>query len=281
MSPFAAGVPVCLGRGRYAITGVLGHGGVGTVYRATDRDAAVEPGREVAIKVLSPELVGTNVERRFLREGEAMQALRHPNIVRVEDVGRDGDHAWMAMELMDRGTVQGLVKKRGPLPVSWVVHVADGLLAGLQRVHGAGLVHRDVKPGNVLIDRQGDVKLSDFGIVRDDESDLTQPGVTLGTSAYMSPEQMMDPTSVTARSDLFAVGATLYAIATARGPERLAWIEPGDNEPAFALVPAPLREILRKACAFSPSRRPADATEMRNALQALSIEFAGDAASPS
>src|SRR5687768_10679143 len=114
--PSFVGVPVSLGRGRYAVSGVLGHGGVGTVYRATEAAA----GREVAIKVLEPRLVGTNVEKRFLREGEAMRALDHRNVVRVEEVGRDGPFAWMAMELMDRGTAQSLVKKRGPLPISWL-----------------------------------------------------------------------------------------------------------------------------------------------------------------
>jgi serine/threonine protein kinase len=255
---------------------VLGHGGVGTVYRATETAS----GRDVAIKVLEPRLVGTNVEKRFLREGEAMRALVHRNIVRVEDVGRDGGFAWIAMELMDRGNVQGLVKRRGPLPVSWVVHVGDHLLAGLERVHAAGLVHRDVKPGNVLLDRHGVVKLGDLGVVRDDDSDLTQPGVPLGTTAYMAPEQMIDATSVTARSDLFAVGATLFALATARAPEGLAWSDTSENERAWALVPAPLRGILRRACATLPARRWSDAAEMREALAPLAVEAPADAASP-
>ena len=278
-------MPVSLGHGRYAITGVLGHGGVGTVYRATEFAPGPAGGspvvrREVAIKVLEPRFVGTNVEKRFLREGEAMRALSHPNIVRVDDVGRDGQFAWMAMELMDRGTAQSLVKKRGPLPVSWVVHIAHNLLAGVAHVHAAGFVHRDVKPGNVLLDRRGDVKLGDFGIVRDDESDLTQPGIPLGTSAYMSPEQMEDATSVTPASDLYAVGATLFALATSRAPQGLAWHEPGDAARAFSLVPGPLRGILRKACASSPDERYADANQMRAAFQELAIDAPGDAVSP-
>ena len=264
--------PTELGSGRYSVGPVLGHGGVGTVYQA--RDAAL--GRDVALKVLDPSLVGTKVQKRFLREGGALRTLAHPNIVRVHDVGHDGPFVWMAMELMDRGTAHALVKERNAgLPESWVLHIADCLLAGLQQVHALGWVHRDVKPGNVLLDRAGQVKLGDFGIVRDDGSDLTSPGVSLGTSAYMSPEQQEDATRVTARSDLYALGATLFALSTGRAPRHLAWLEEGDIRwtETWSLVPERVRGILRKACAFSPANRYTDATAMRDAVRARLVDL--------
>ena len=217
-------------------------------------------------------MVGSKVEKRFLREGAAMIRLRHPNILRVFEVGQDAGFVWMAMELMDRGNAHELVKKRGALPLPWVLHIADSLLAGLQQVHAAGWVHRDLKPANVLLDSEGCVKLADFGILRDDESDLTQPGSSLGTMAYMSPEQTEDATRVTVRSDLYSLGATLFALATGKAPRGLAWLEDDDDQAgAYEIVPEQLRPILRKACAFSASKRYADATEMRAAVRRLLI----------
>ncbi len=245
----------------------IGHGGVGTVYRAQDR----MQGTSVAIKVLQPRLVGSKVEQRFLREAGAMRRLRHPNVVRVEDVGHDGPHSWLAMELMDRGTAHALTKDRDGLPVSWVLHIADCVLAGLQAVHAAGWVHRDIKPGNILLMRSGIVKLGDFGIVRDESSDLTSPGVTLGTSAYMAPEQHLDATQVTPCSDLYGLGATLYALATARTPRKLALHNlsrsPSRADDPYRLLPRVLQPILRKACRIDPADRFQDAGTMRRAVR--------------
>jgi serine/threonine-protein kinase len=238
----------------------------------------VEDGAVVALKILDPMVVGSKVERRFLREGEALGRFRHPNILRVFEVGREPDGAvWMAMELMDRGTAHQLCKKRGALPLSWCLHIADGLLAGLQQVHAAGYVHRDVKPANILLDSRGGVKLGDFGILRETNSDLTLPGSALGTLAFMSPEQTDDATRVTPRSDLFSLGATLVALSTGRPPRQLAWMATEEGrDSTFAEVPNPLRPLVRKACAFQPERRFADATEMREAIRALLVESEDD-----
>ncbi|MCB9687736.1 MAG: serine/threonine protein kinase [Alphaproteobacteria bacterium] len=260
--------PFVVGEGRYEVDAPIGYGAMGTVYRARD----VSNGDAIALKVLDPRVVGSKVEKRFLREGEAMRRLKHPNIVRVFEVGQDGGYVWMAMELMDRGNAHELVKKRGALPIPWVLHIADSVLAGLQQVHLAGWVHRDLKPANVLVDSQGGVKLADFGILREDHSDLTMPGSSLGTLAYMSPEQTEDATRVTVRSDLYSLGATLFALSTGKAPRGLAWLEDDDDQAgAYSIVPDPLRPILRKACAFNPSRRYADATEMRAAIRRLLI----------
>lgn len=260
--------PSTLGNGRYRITEVIGHGGVGTVYRARDRAR----NEDVAAKVLKPRLVGTKVEKRFLREGAALRQLRHPNIVRVDDVGRDGPYTWMAMELMDRGTAHALTKEREGLPATWCLHIADCVLAGLQAVHAAGWVHRDVKPGNILLMRSGVVKLGDFGILREERSDLTSPGVTLGTSAYMAPEQHLDATQVTPRSDLYSLGASLFALATAKTPRRLAMHALSSGGAArgkdpFLLLEEPLQPLIRCACRPDPAERFASAGEMRRAVR--------------
>ncbi len=260
--------PSSLRQGRYSIHEPIGHGGVGTVFRAHDTQGNCD----VAIKVLQPRLAGTKVERRFLREAGAMRVLRHPNVVRVDDYGQETPHTWMAMELMDRGTAHRLAKKRGGLPVTWCLHIADCVLAALQAVHSAGWVHRDVKPGNILLMRSGLVKIGDFGIIRDEGSDLTSPGVTLGTSAYMSPEQHLDPTQVTPRSDLYSLGATLFALATARTPRRLALhtLKGARVEPdPYRILPKPLQALVRHACQVEPAQRFEDAAAMRKAVRQL------------
>ncbi len=261
--------PLVLGHGRYQVVEPIGQGGVGTVYRARDRAGA----DDVAIKVLQPRLVGTKVERRFLREADVMSRLNHPNVVRVLDIGRDGQHAWMAMELMDRGNAHALARKRNGLPVRWCLHIADCVLAGLAAVHQAGWVHRDVKPGNILLDHTGVVKLGDFGILRDEESDLTCPGMPLGTTTYMAPEQQVDATRVTPRSDLYALGASLFALATARTPKRLAMMafRGAPAEDPFQIGPRPLQPLIRRSCQVDPAHRFADAADMRRAVREILV----------
>lgn len=238
------------------------------MYRARDRVR----NEDVAAKVLKPRLIGTKVEKRFLREGAVLRQLRHPNVVRVDDVGRDGPFAWMVMELMNRGTAHALAKERDGLPITWCLHIADCVLAGLQSVHAAGWIHRDVKPGNILLMHSGVVKLGDFGILREDSSDLTSPGVTLGTSAYMAPEQHLDATQVTPRSDLYSLGASLFALATARTPRRLALhamsasAPPPGSDP-FLLLPEVLQPLLRRACRADPDERFPSAGAMRHAVR--------------
>jgi serine/threonine protein kinase len=271
--------------GRYERGDVIGQGGVGNVYRGRDR----ESGELVAIKVLEQRHHGGRIEQRFLREGEAMRSLVHPNIVRVFDVlrepGSGGQPAvvCMVLELMDRGSCHGLARRKKGLPVSWCLHVADSVLAGLQRIHEAGWVHRDLKPGNLLLNSAGVVKISDFGILRDEDSDLTIPGVSLGTGAYMSPEQQEDAHDVDARSDLFSLGATLYALNTNRVPLNVATgrlreaDEPGAppmRDPLERLDPA-LRPLVRKACAWEASARYPNAAAMRRDVQELQRSMRG------
>lgn len=262
--------------GRYERGEIIGRGGVGNVYRGRD----LQTDRVVAIKMLEDHHHGTKVERRFLREGEVMQTLDHPNVVQVFDVVREPGLVFMVMELMDRGSCHGLTRRKKGLPVSWCLHVADSVLAGLQAIHEAGWVHRDLKPGNLLLNSDGVVKISDFGILRDEGSELTMPGITLGTGAYMSPEQQEDAHEIDHRSDLFSLGATLYALNTNRVPLNLASGRVKDAEdaaeagappvqdPLGRLDPA-LRALVRRACAWDPDKRFADAAEMRRAVQEI------------
>jgi len=262
--------------GRYQRGEVIGRGGVGNVYQGRD----LEEDRLVAIKVLESHHHGTKVEQRLLREGEVMQKLKHPNIVRVYDVVREPGLVFMVMELMDRGSCHALTRRKKGLPVSWVLHIADSVLAGLQRIHEAGWVHRDLKPGNLLLNSEGVVKISDFGILRDEGSELTMPGISLGTGAYMSPEQQEDAHEIDHRSDIFSLGATLYALNTNRVPlnvatgrlkdaeEQYDWKIPPVKDPLARLDPA-LRALVRRACGWEPENRFQDASEMRRAVQEI------------
>lgn len=249
--------PAHLGAGRYLLSNTLGVGSVGTVYRARDR----EMGIDVAIKILNPSLAGTVVEKRFLREGRIQRTIEHPGVIRVHNIGRDDPFVWFSMELMDRGTVHQFVRSKGPLPEQWTLHIADVLLGALHHLHERGLVHRDVKPGNVLLHHTGEVKLGDFGILRDIDSELTHPGIPLGTSSYMSPEQCLDPTRVTPRSDVYSFGATLYAMCTGQLPKGL--VHKRRRKEVWEVVPARLLPLIRKACAVDPAARYRDAEDMR------------------
>jgi eukaryotic-like serine/threonine-protein kinase len=262
--------------GRYEQGELIGRGGVGNVYRARD----IQDDRVVAIKVLEPMHHNSKVEQRFLREGAVMRTLQHPNIVQVFDVVREPGLVFMVMELMDRGSCHGLTRRKKGLPVSWCLHVADSVLAGLQVIHEAGWVHRDLKPGNLLLNNEGVVKISDFGILLDEGSDLTMPGISLGTGAYMSPEQQEDSHEVDHRSDLFSLGATLYALNTNRVPLNVATGRLKDAEDAEAAGEPPVKDplkrldpalhaLVRRACAWEPENRFKDAAEMRRAVQEI------------
>ena len=201
--------------GRYELVRPLGHGGMAVVDLAHD----VELDRPVALKRLAENLArDEELRRRFVREARLAARLAHPNIVRVFDVGLDGDRPFIAMEYVDGETLAELVARRGALPAPEVAGLAVQACSGLAAVHAAGLVHRDVKPQNLLLGRDGVLKLGDFGIALGPEATrLTMAGTVLGTAGYLAPEQARGG-PVTAAADIYSLGAVLYELLTGDSP---------------------------------------------------------------
>lgn len=258
--------------GRYDLHEPLGSGGMATVYAAHDRLLD----REVAVKLLDPTSSVPQLRERFLREARAAASLSHPNAVAVHDVGEDGGQPYLVMELVPG---EGLddVLRRGPIDPAEAVHVMDGVLAALSAAHARGLVHRDVKPSNILLTRDGQPKLADFGIAKAlAAGDLTTHGMVLGTPTYLAPEQAAGRPA-TAASDIYSAGLVLY--------ECLAGVPPfpGDNALSIALahqrtpppslaarrpdLPLELVTTVERALAKDPADRYPDAEAMRVALR--------------
>ncbi|HCO02260.1 MAG TPA: serine/threonine protein kinase, partial [Actinobacteria bacterium] len=205
------GTPQLLG-GRYRIGEVLGHGGMAEVYLATDSVL----NRDVAVKVLGRNFAhdGSFVQR-FRREAQAAAALNHPNVVSVYDTGSDGDTHYIVMEYVHGKTLGEIIRESGPLLPQRAVEIGEAVATGLGFAHRAGIIHRDVKPGNIMITPTGDVKVMDFGIARANTNDsLTRTATVLGTATYFSPEQAQGE-PVDARSDIYSVGCVLYEMLTA------------------------------------------------------------------
>src|SRR5581483_9514550 len=201
--------------GRYVLERPLGHGAMAVVDLARDSDLD----RPVALKRLAENLARDDELRaRFLREGRLAARLSHPNVVRVYDVGEDGERPFIAMEYVDGETLAELVARSGPRPPREAAELGIQICRGLAAVHDAGLVHRDVKPQNLLLGRDGRLRLGDFGIAFGlDATRLTTAGTVLGTAAYLAPEQARGE-EVTAAADLYGAGAVLYELITGRPP---------------------------------------------------------------
>jgi len=200
---------------RYRLESKLGSGGMSTVYLA--RDGTLE--RWVAVKVMHREMSDQPDQiERFRREARAVAQLSHPNVVAVIDAGEDGGHPYIVFEYVDGETLKQRIERVGPLPVDEATAYAIEIGRGLSAAHSRRLVHRDVKPQNVLIDSEGRAKVTDFGIARSLEADgLTQTGRVLGTTDYVSPEQAMGR-GVDARTDIYSLGVLLYEMLTGEVP---------------------------------------------------------------
>jgi serine/threonine-protein kinase len=255
-----SGAPARLGK--YEIRGTLGRGAMGIVYDGWD--PAI--GRRVAIKTV-PLLDQSDPDaieglQRFKREAQAAGRLSHPNIVGVYDYGETDTAAYIVMEFIDGQSLKERLDAGERFSPSETVRILSQMLAGLQFSHDAGVVHRDVKPGNVMLTRDGRVKLADFGIARIESSTMTQDGTVLGTPAYMSPEQLTAQ-SVDARSDLYAAGVVLYQLLAGERPfegglaaithKVMNTVPPRPSDISIAAPPA-LDPVVAKAM----SRRPAD-----------------------
>ena len=269
--------------GRYRLVELLGQGGMATIYRATD----AQLGREVAVKVLHPEY-GRDPDfvARFKQEAQAAASLSHPNIVGVYDFGTDAVGPYIVMELVDGEDVATLLARNGPLPPRQAARLAAEVAHALAAAHARGIVHRDVKPGNVLVSSDGRVKVTDFGIARAwSDARLTLPGVTLGSVHYFSPEQALGE-QATEASDIYSLGIVLYELLSGRRP----W--EGDSAAAVAMarisappplvsavrpnVPPVLEAIDRRALSPDPAARYVSAKAMADALEG----FLGEGARP-
>jgi len=208
---------------RYKILALLGRGGMGEVYLAED----TELGRKAALKFLPPQYISDpELKARFKREARAAASLNHPNIITIYDIGEHQNRAWMAMELVDGESLRDLMARREP-EIGDVLDMMMQACEGLGEAHRAGIIHRDVKPANILLDRRGRVKIADFGLARIvGGTPLTKESLIMGTPAYMSPEQARGQ-QLDARSDIFSLGIVLYELLTRRLPFK------GDNELAL------------------------------------------------
>jgi beta-lactam-binding protein with PASTA domain len=260
--------------GRYRLVELLGQGGMATIYRA--RDSQLE--RDVAVKVLRTEYgADPDFGARFRHEAQAAASLNHPNVVSVFDYGTDPAGPYIVMELVDGEDLATILRRSGALPPRQAARLTAQAAHAIDAAHQAGVVHRDIKPGNVLVTRDGRVKVTDFGIARAvAESALTLPGTTLGSVHYFSPEQARGETATPA-SDIYSLGIVLYELLTGRRP----W--EGDTAAAIATarltgpVPSPsavrsgippaLEAIDRKALAQRPEDRFGSAAEMAAALE--------------
>jgi eukaryotic-like serine/threonine-protein kinase len=253
----------------------LGHGGMATVYLGHDS----ELDRTVAIKVLAENLAGDEAfRRRFLREARLAARLSHPNVVRVYDAGEQDDgRPYIVMEHVDGSTLAEVLSEHGPLPADEATALAVQACRGLGHAHAAGLVHRDVKPQNLLLQRDGTLKIADFGIARAAEGTaLTQAGTVLGTAAYLSPEQALGQ-EATPAADVYSLGAVLYELLTGRPPyepDSLADLAAKQAEGAFPPVselspgvPQRVEDAVMRSLARNPAYRPASAEELARDLE--------------
>ncbi len=232
------------------------------MYRAWDTQTE----QWVAVKVLLPEFARRKkLRRRFANEGRTMMQLDHRNIVRIIDVGPDDDLPFIAMEIADGGCVIDWIEAYGPMPPRLAIDVIMQACKGLKAAHAQGIVHRDVKPHNILITRRGRCQLTDFGIAQIDEGNgMTKTGSVMGTLGYMAPEQRTDSKNVDGRADVYGLGASLYKLVTGGTVADLFLAE--HNAEMLDGVPDPVVPVLLKATAYKPEQRYQTVVALAQAL---------------
>ena len=270
--------------GRYAIKHRIGAGGMAEVYCAED----LQLGRNVALKVLYGRFAEDDeFLERFRREASSAAGLQHQNVVSVYDRGEFEDTAYIAMESVDGRTLKAIVSQEGPLEPARAIEITTQILRAARFAHKRGIVHRDFKPHNVMVDAEDRAKVTDFGIARAGASDMTQTGSIMGTAQYLSPEQAQG-LPVSAQSDLYSIGILLFELLTGRLPFE------GDSAVAIALkqvsetppqpsvlnpaVTPELERVVLRAMEKEPARRFADADEFAAALQAAGRSIGGGVA---
>jgi serine/threonine protein kinase len=262
--------------GSYRVLSQLGRGGMGVVYLAEHLDLQ----RKVAVKVLSGRSIEQGVaEERFYREARSAAALDHPNIVRIYDIARAGRTPYIVMEYVEGQTPRALVEARGPLPFARAADYVAQAARGLQHAHERGLVHRDIKPDNLILDKAGTVKVLDMGLARpatgaDNLTEKFEPNAILGSADFLAPEQALGG-GVDIRADIYSLGATFFALVTGQAPFQGSTAQKLTQHqlreaPSLSLlqpdVPARLAKVVAKMLAKQPADRYATPAEVRAAL---------------
>ncbi|MEQ1565752.1 MAG: serine/threonine-protein kinase, partial [Myxococcota bacterium] len=261
----AAGPRLHRSFGQFQLREEVGRGGMGVVYHAWDRDRA----RHVALKILlSGEFSSPEHLERFAREARSAALASHPNLVRVHDIGWLEERAYFTMDLVDGPTLQEVLERRGTLPVPEAVRIAAGIARGLAAAHAAAVVHRDVKPANVVLTAEGIPRLTDFGLARAPTGladRLTRTDQLMGTPTYMAPEQLTSSRAVDARTDQYALGAVLYEMVSGTTPylgddpvkvmSAVARAAPTPIRRRLPSLPVPVGTMIDKAMARDPERR--------------------------
>jgi serine/threonine protein kinase len=258
--------------GRYIVSRSIGKGAQARVYLAFD--ARLKQWR--AVKVLgSSFLDDEHVRARFEQEAQAMARLSHPHLLRVVDVDHDGDTPYMVMELARGGALTEWMKRNGPVPPQMACRIARQCCDGLGHAHKVGVVHRDVKPHNLLIREDGSVAMSDFGIAQVAEGiTLTATGTIMGTFAFMAPEQRTDAKAVDHRADVYALGATLFTMLTGKTSAELFFAESRDA--ILRNVPEALRPVVLTACRYEREQRYPSMAAMSEALAERAADLPPD-----
>jgi eukaryotic-like serine/threonine-protein kinase len=260
--------------GPFILDKQIGVGGMGIVYSAK----YPKNNKKVAVKVLAPGLISDpKLLKRFEREIEILRRLDHPNIVKYFGGGTDGDQRWYAMEYVDGGSLLEVLQKRTRLSWEQTVHVGRQVSGALEHAHNAGIIHRDLKPANLFLSKKGRLKLGDFGIARDTEATaLTAAGKTVGTYAYMAPEQIQAGFPITGKTDLYALGCLLYEVVVGETPFQsdnpMDMLMQHLNDDPYSVCekvpdcPIWLDRLIERLLAKSPDDRPHDALAVHTEL---------------
>jgi len=256
--------------GKYELLAEIARGGMGSIYRGRDR----ETGTIVAVKIMPPHMAANHVLlKRFEQEFKAASRLDHPNIVRALDYGDTGNSPYLVMEFVEGESLGQKLEREGRMSETEAVRIIAQVAQGLHRAHKEGMVHRDVKPDNVLIRVDGVAKLADLGLVKETETDLnlTKTGRGLGTPHFMAPEQFRNAKGADARCDIYSLGATLYQMVTGELPFKSsgpldAWMKKIQNDliPPRELVPSLSERInwaILRAMSADPEQRPSTCRE--------------------
>jgi serine/threonine protein kinase len=240
----------------YQIQSIIGHGGMGEVWLAIDTNLK----RKVAVKKILAQSINQTVVRRFLTEAQALAKVRHSNIVQIDSCGYDEEVPYIIMEYVDGGTVADRLKI-GAMDVVESIKIISQVCEGLGKVHAAGIIHRDIKPGNILLTYDGVPKLADFGLARDEENNSghTAAGVVLGTIDFMPPEQRRGANLTDARSDLWSLAATFYQMVTGKSPRTI----------RLNLLPLNVQDFMAKALEDDPNQRFQNAQDFYEALNQI------------